>query len=113
MKTGVLILGVVALGGLAAAAIYFTHKKSPAQASGGGRPQQFLPARQYAQNHGVNRTGVPPVTFFQQALPAIVEALPIGVTTTFANSGAGDTFVPDVPATVTDMAGGTTTYFGN
>jgi hypothetical protein len=112
MRTGVMIVGVVALGGLAAAAYYFTHRKSAAQVSGGGPAQQYLPARRYAQNHGVNQTATPPVTLVRQILPAIVETLP-SVQAALANAGSADTFTPDVQPTVTDTAGGTTTYFGS
>jgi len=112
MRTGVVVVGVVAVGGLAAVAYYFAHKKSAAQVSGGGRPQQILPARQYAQNHGTNSSTIPPVTLIRQFLPAIVETLP-SVADALSNSSSSDSFVPDAAAQVTDYGGGTTSYFGS
>jgi len=112
MKTGAVIFGVVALGGLAAGAYYFMHRKSSAATSGGGRAQQLLPARQYAQNHGVNSSTIPPVTLIRQFLPAVIETLP-SVSSALANASSNDTFVPDTPVQVTDTAGGTTSYFGD
>ena len=123
MNKGV-VVGLVLAAGTVALVIYLTQKQrnSATQVSGGGLPQQQLPARRYAQNTNINpiAAGVPVVAqLFNQVLPAVTET-PFGTTTSWDTGGGGSTVSggPQSPLFSQDTSDttstpiGDTTYFG-